>query len=170
VTTVSRGYRPWVLDPVFVDRSAPRAEFARAMIKRGPSVVRLNSAEFSALSGVEPSREAIAAFARSHKTVIAMSGETDLVSDGERIAAIENGHALMGKVTAMGCAGSALVAACLAVEADAWRAAAAAQIIIGVAGELAGAKAEGPGSFATAIIDALYNLDGLALVDRARVK
>ena len=42
------------------------------------------------------------------------------------LRAIANGHPLMAKVTAMGCAGSALVAACLAVEPDAFRAAVAA--------------------------------------------
>ena len=75
----------------------------------------------------------------------------------------------MAKVTAMGCAASALVAACLAVEPDAWRATAGALVMIGVAGELAAAKAEGPGSFAVAIIDALHNLDGPTLVARAKV-
>ena len=100
---------------------------------------------------------------------MALSGETDLVTDGERVAAIANGHPLMAKVTAMGCAGSALVAACLAVEPDAFRAAVAALVIIGVAGELAAEKSSGPGSFAVAIIDALYNLDGPTLVARAKV-
>ena len=75
----------------------------------------------------------------------------------------------MAKVTAMGCAGSALVAACLAVEPDAFRATAAALLIIGVAGEMAAEKAAGPGSFAVAIIDALYNLDGPTLIARAKV-
>jgi hydroxyethylthiazole kinase len=75
----------------------------------------------------------------------------------------------MAKVTAMGCAASALVAACLGVEPDPWRATAAALTIIGVAGELAAAKAEGPGSFAVAILDTLHNLDGPALVARAQV-
>ena len=131
--------------------------------------MRLNGAEFSALSGGKPSREALAAYARATKTVIGLSGETDLVSDGERLATIANGHALMAKVTAMGCAASALVAACLAVEQDAWRATAAALTMIGIAGELAAAKANGPGSFAVAIIDALYNLDGPTLMARAKV-
>ena len=36
--------------------------------------------------------------------------------------------------------------------------------MIGVAGELAAAKADGPGSFAVAIIDALYTLDGATLI------
>ena len=60
-------------------------------------------------------------------------------------------------------------AAALAVEPDAWRAASGALLMVGVAGELAAAKAEGPGSFAVAIIDALYNLDKPALIARAKV-
>ena len=40
---------------------------------------------------------------------------------------------------------------------------------MGVAGELAAAEAKGPGSFAVALIDALHNLDGPALIARARV-
>jgi hydroxyethylthiazole kinase len=41
---------------------------------------------------------------------------------------------------------------------------------MGVAGELAGEQSAGPGSFAVAIIDALHNLDGPALIARARVE
>src|SRR5437016_841033 len=37
--------RPWVLDPVFVDRSPPRTAFARALAAKKPTVVRLNRAE-----------------------------------------------------------------------------------------------------------------------------
>jgi hydroxyethylthiazole kinase len=109
------------------------------------------------------------AYAGDKNLTIGLSGATDWVADGERLATIANGHALMAKVTAMGCAGSALVAACLAVEADAWRATVAALIIIGVAGEVAAARVAGPGSFAVAIVDALYNLDGPTLVAHARV-
>ena len=69
----------------------------------------------------------------------------------------------------MGCAASALVAACLAVEPDAWRATSAALLIVGVAGEVAGGMAQGPGSFAVGFLDALYNLDGPTLIARARV-
>jgi hydroxyethylthiazole kinase len=167
--TARQGNVPWVLDPVFIDRSAPRATFARDLVARAPTAIRLNRAEFSALADSEPSREALAAYAREQKTVIALSGETDWIGDGERLASISNGHAFMSKVTAMGCAASALAAACVAVELDAWRATAGALVIIGVAGELAGAKAEGPGSFAVAILDALHNLDGTTLTARARV-
>ena len=169
IEAVAKAHKPWVLDPVFIDRSAARADFARALLARAPAVVRLNRAEFMALAGAEPSPEAIAGFARAHKTVIAVSGSTDVIAGGERLAAVANGDPLMAKVTAMGCAGSALVAAALAVEKDAWLAAAAAVLLTGVAGEVAAAKAEGPGSFAVAIIDALHRLDAAAIVSRAKV-
>ena len=169
VETATRGNLPWVLDPVFIDRSPARADFARQLVTRGPRAVRLNRTEFSALAGNEPTPAALAAFARDNKTVVGLSGETDLVADGARLSTIANGHLLMAKVTGMGCAASALVAACLAIEADAWRATATALLMLGVAGELAAAKANGPASFALALIDTLHSLDGPTLLAHARV-
>lgn len=169
VETAARQGLPWVLDPVFVDRSPARAEYARGLIARRPKAVRLNQAEFCALAGAEPTREAAAVYARAHGLVLGLSGPTDLVTDRERAAVIANGDPLMARVTAMGCAVSALVAACLALETDAWRATVGALVIAGVAGEVAAEKAHGPGSFAVAFLDTLYNLDGPTLIARARV-
>jgi hydroxyethylthiazole kinase len=42
-------------------------------------------------------------------------------------------------------------------------------IAIGIAGEVAAARARGPGSFASEIIDAVYALDRATLMSRARV-
>jgi len=157
--------KPWLLDPVFIERSPLRAEFARRLLNSGPSVVRLNRAEFAAL---DPTGGPPECFATAHRTVVALTGEADVVVDGTRRIAILNGDPLMGLVTAMGCAGSALLSAALAVEADAWLAAVAALAVLGVAGEIAAEGARGPGSFAGAIIDALYALDRAAF--RARLK
>lgn len=168
VRTAARENIAWVLDPVFIDRSAARAAFARELAARGPQAMRLNCAEFSTLSGSEPTQEALAAYARDNKMVVGLSGAADWIGDGERFITIANGHPLMAKVTAMGCAVSALVAACLAIEPDAWRATAAALAMIGVAGELAASRAEGPGSFAVGILDSLHNLDGPALIARLK--
>jgi hydroxyethylthiazole kinase len=160
---------PWVLDPVFVDRSAPRAAFVRELVSRAPNVVRLNHAEFTALADHAPSYDTVKAYASKHRTIIGLSGETDLVTDGERVMNVANGHPLMTKVTAVGCASSALVAACLAVESDAWRATAAALVILGIAGETAAATAAGPGSFAVSLIDVLYQLDAATVIKQTRV-
>jgi hydroxyethylthiazole kinase len=160
----------WVLDPVLIDRSQPRATYAADLVARGPRAVRLNGAEFAVLAGGAPDSEALRRFAVDAGTVIGLTGETDVVTDGARVAAIRNGHPLMARVTAMGCVASALVAACLAVEGDAWLATAAALLAIGVAGEAAAAHARGPGSFATEILDALDRLDRDALLARAKVQ
>lgn len=169
VEAASRRGLPWVLDPVFVDRAPQRAAYARDLIFLKPSSVRLNHAEFAALAGGPSSPDAVAAFARGRGFAIGLSGKTDLVADGARAAAIANGHPLMAKVTAMGCAVSSLVAACLAVEEDAFLATAAALTMAGVAGEQAAATAQGPGSFAVAILDAIHNLDETTIGARARI-
>ncbi len=130
--------------------------------------MRLNPAEFAPLFGGDPAEEAASRVAEACATVVALTGGTDIVTDGPRRVAIRNGHSLMGLVTAMGCAASALLGAALAVETDAWLAAVAALAALGVAGEVAGATARGPGSFAAAIIDALHSLDRATL--RARIK
>src|SRR6185295_18207766 len=33
---------PWVLDPVFIDRSEPRAAYARSLVAQKPRAIRLN--------------------------------------------------------------------------------------------------------------------------------
>ncbi|HEU4660997.1 MAG TPA: hydroxyethylthiazole kinase [Pseudolabrys sp.] len=169
VASAAQAGKRWVLDPVFIDRAGGRAEFARALMKQSPAALRLNHAEFSVLSGTGDNREALMDYARAQSVVVALSGKTDLVADALRIATISNGHSLMARVTAMGCAASALVGACLAVEDDAWHACAAALLILGVAGEVAAGNAKGPGSFAAEILDAIFSLDGKAITQRAKV-
>ncbi|HZP76328.1 MAG TPA: hydroxyethylthiazole kinase [Pseudolabrys sp.] len=161
---------PWVLDPVFVDRSPPRAGFAKELVDRQPAVVRLNAAEFAALAGTTPEADAPSRYAQDHDVVIALSGRADRVTDGARSAGVHNGHEWMSRVTAMGCAGSALLAACLAVESDAWQASIAAMLILGIAGEVAADRAKGPGSFAAAILDAVHALDRVTILQHAKVE
>jgi hydroxyethylthiazole kinase len=160
--------KPWVLDPVFVHASPFRLELACLCLAGCPAVLRCNAAEFEALAGVAPEPDSIRDFAHAHGTVVALSGATDLVTDGERVIRIGNGHPLMARVTAMGCAATALVAAFAAVYADPVEAAAAALIVTGVAGEVAAERAQGPGTFQPAFLDALYDLDPSTLAARAR--
>jgi hydroxyethylthiazole kinase len=163
-----QGGKPWVLDPVFIERSPARAQFAQSLVGRRPTVLRLNHHEFAALAGGDAAGDAPARFAKQHHTIVALTGATDVVTDGERSAKVNNGDALMGLVTGTGCAGAALVAAALAVERDPFPATIAALVLLGVAGEVAAEGASAPGRFASWIIDALYDLDGATL--RARTK
>jgi hydroxyethylthiazole kinase len=159
----------WVLDPVLIDRSPERAKYAHTLVDAVPKAIRLNAAEFTTLSGRGAEPESVADFARGYGPVVALSGATDYVSDGSRSLSVANGHPLMAKVTAMGCAASALVAACMAVEPDALVGTAAGLLMLGVAGDIAARDTKGPGSFAVAIIDALHSLDARALKTEGRV-
>jgi hydroxyethylthiazole kinase len=147
--------RPWVLDPVKVDRSGDRRAFAQRLLDLGPSVLRCNVAERPHLDV-------------GGRTVVAMTGEVDhVVGDGRELR-IAGGSVLMDRVTAMGCAGSALVAGFLAVEPDPFAAATAALLVVKVAGAIAAAEARGPGSFVPAFLDAVYALDAQTLERHAR--
>ncbi|HVY58725.1 MAG TPA: hydroxyethylthiazole kinase [Xanthobacteraceae bacterium] len=160
---------PWVLDPVLIDRSESRAVFARSLVAKRPRAIRLNAAEFAALAGYEAEGGRIARYAGENGVTVGLTGPIDLVSDGTRTASLANGDPRMAKITAMGCAASALVAACLAVEDDAWRATVSGLTFLGVAGDLAGADAQGPGTLAVSLLDALHRLDRETLLSRARI-
>ncbi len=161
--------KPWVLDPVFIDRSEPRAAYARSLIAQRPRAIRLNRAEFAVLAGADADDATLTRYALDTLAVMALTGTIDRVTDGTQSVAIENGHPLMARVTAMGCAASALVAAFVAVESDPFVASAAACLCFGVAGGIAGERASGPGSFPAALLDALYALDEKTLTEKARV-
>ncbi len=156
---------PWVLDPVFIDRSPVRAGFAREIAALGPALVRGNAGEIAVL-GEDADAGALALRLGA---VIAATGGTDRITDGRDTVGIANGHSLMASVTGMGCAGAAVTAAFLAVGDEPLAATASALLVLGVAGEIAAETARGPGSFAPAYLDALHHLDASDLSIRARI-
>jgi hydroxyethylthiazole kinase len=157
--------RPWVLDPVKVERSGHRRDFALGLLMHKPTVLRGNHGEIASLAGGEVPEAA----ARRLGGIVAATGAADIVTDGHRTIELANGSPLMDRVTAMGCACSALLGAFLAVERDPLLAAAAALLAYGVAGEVAGERARGPGSFVPEFLDALHGLDESLLIERGRV-
>lgn len=165
IVEIRAAAKPFVLDPVLIDRSPPRTAYVRGLLSHRPTAIRMNAAEFNALSGEETPQ----AFAKQQRTIVAITGETDLVTDGERTFWIANGHPLMARVTAMGCAESALVAAALALHPDPLMAVGAALLMFGIAGDIAGETANGPGTFGVHILDALFNLDPATILARAKV-
>jgi hydroxyethylthiazole kinase len=175
---------PWVLDPVAIGSLPVRTALAHDLAAMTPTVVRANASETLALTsgsgggrGVEatdgPEAALIAArpFARDRGIVVAVSGPTDLVTDGERTIAVANGHPLLTRVTGAGCALGAVVAAFCASAGDrsALEAATAAHVVVGIAAERAAARSAGPGSFAVQLLDALDTVDQQEVADRARI-
>jgi len=147
---------PWVLDPVAVGGLPWRTAVARELL----ALAAPGAGGRGADSVDSPADALVVArrLAREHGCVVAISGEVDHLTDGERVLRLANGHAWMTKVTGVGCALGALVAACAAVTDDALTAAGAATAALTVAAERAAAVTEGPGTFAARLLDELSTL------------
>jgi hydroxyethylthiazole kinase len=173
---------PVVLDPVGAGATSYRTETAKRILDRvDVAVLRGNAGEVATLVGVEAevrgvesiaagddAAEIARAAAASLGLVASVTGAVDHVSDGERVAAIANGHPLLAAVTGTGCMSSAITGCFLAVD-EPFDAATAALVALGVAGEDAARDAKGPGSFHAGLYDALAALDPASLDGRARV-
>ncbi len=162
--------KPWVLDPVFVERSPIRLDLARRLAEADPAVIRLNRPELAAMTGMEGDDPVAEAYALSTLSTVARTGDVDFVTDGARSVRVSGGHPLMALVTATGCATGALTAGFLAVEPDAVVAAAACLAFVAAAAERAGAAAAGPGSFSPLFIDALNRLTPAEIGASARIR
>ncbi|MBB6011994.1 hydroxyethylthiazole kinase [Aquamicrobium lusatiense] len=155
VDVAAKQGRPWTLDPSHCDYSPPRAAFAQDLLTRGPAVLRANAAEFDLLSvpaGV----------------VAVRTGRQDRIAYNGSAFSVVNGHPLTALVTGTGCLSGAVIAAFLAIEPDPYLAACAAMLAFGVAAEMAGTAAAGPGSFEPALLDALANLEGAHILSFAK--
>ncbi|RFM29144.1 hydroxyethylthiazole kinase [Deminuibacter soli] len=165
--------RPWVLDPVGAGATSYRNEVLRELLKYSPAVIRGNASEILALASIESatkgvdsqhsSEQALDAAKRLSEAVncvVVVSGAVDYIVQGDRVTAIANGHPLMAKVTGMGCTATAITGAfCATAPQKPYQSAVAAMALMGIAGELAAAKAAGPGSVQQYFLDALYTLD-----------
>ena len=175
---------PVVLDPVGAGATVFRTETVSSILNQGlVTVVRGNASEITSVSGAQGSTRGVDSvlnaedhwdtarrLALKRKLVVWMSGKTDVVTDGQRMVLIHNGHALMGKVTGMGCTASAITGAFLAVNRDPLLGCAHAAVCMGVSGEIAAERGAAPGSFKSAFLDALYSLSEDEIANRMHVE
>jgi hydroxyethylthiazole kinase len=163
---------PWILDPVGVGATPYRRAVNGELATLGPAVIRGNASEVLALAGaagggqgvdatdaVDDAVAGAKALAKERGTVVAISGATDVITDGRRVARLSDGHPMMAKVTGMGCTATAIIGAFLAAEPDPFWAATYGLAALGVAGATAAERARGPGSLQLEILDALHLLD-----------
>jgi len=174
---------PVILDPVGSGATRLRTESARKLSgELSVSVVRGNASEVLSLAGgdsktkgvdsihsVEDAAEAAVILSREMGTVLAITGPVDLVTDGDRVLRVRNGHELMGYVTGTGCMATAIIGAFLAVDSDPVEATATALAYFGLAGEKAAAGAQAPGGFQVGLLDALYTITGEELAGGAKI-
>lgn len=168
--------KPWVLDPVAVGIGSLRTELLRQLKEYKPSVIRGNASEIIALAGlwglaggadksnvrgvdttdaVTAAKAASVALAKWTGGAVAVSGKTDLITDGSAIAFSHGGSHFMEKITGSGCSLGGVVAV-YATAASPFIAALTATAVYNLAGSRAENKVEGPGNFQATFLDELY--------------
>jgi len=183
---------PLIFDPVGVSATFSRMTVALSIVEKcHPAVIRGNASEIMALSSavrhhsadrsknecqystgidsVSLSSEAVdcaVELASATNSTVCVSGETDYVTDGKRLAKIQNGASIMRYVTGLGCTATSLIGAFASVNHDYFSATISAMAVMAVAGELAASESKGPASFQTSFIDCLYLLSGEEIRDK----
>lgn len=163
--------KPWVLDPVAVGALSYRTQFVRELLLQQPTIIRGNGSEILALAGhstvvrgadsTDSSDAALDAaywLAWQHRTIVAVTGQVDYVTDGEYCWSLPWGDALMTRVVGTGCALSAVVAGFCAQSDNPLNATAAACAVMAMAGGHAARHCNGPGSFVPLFLDTLYQM------------
>ncbi len=173
---------PVILDPVGVGATKLRTESAHQILEEVKiSIIRGNSAEISVMSGYECEIKGVESIqvdgdinnfskelAQTKNCIVAVTGKEDIVTDGNRLGKIRNGSYHLSTITGSGCMATTMTAIFNSVQKDPFIAAAEGLLVFGIVGELAGEKAEGPGSFHVNIYDALANLDKETIMKRAK--
>ena len=163
---------PIILDPVGSGATPLRTNSAKQIIDQTKiRVIRGNASEILSLRhensktkgvdsihSVDEAADTARILAEELQTTLAITGPVDLITDGQRVVRVSNGHPLMGYVTGTGCTATTAIGAFLAVDSDPVSATATALAFFGLAGEVAGQSASAPGSFMIQMLDALYTI------------
>lgn len=166
--------KPIVIDPVAAGAISRKTEVLEELINcGGVTIIKGNMGEIKSLAGYagkvrgvdsvddgDDGAEACISLARKYKTIVAATGETDIVSDGTKTCLLDNGSSMLTLVSGTGCMVGALTAATAGAYEDYFTATAAAIMAMGLAGEMAAKSLPRPlpGSFKVKLLDAIYEL------------
>ena len=181
--------KPWVLDPVGIGLSEMRTQILNQLKIYKPSIVRGNASEIIALAKlwgllnaseaenfygvdskekVSAAKEAAIALAKFTGGAVAVSGEEDLVTDGNEEILCAGGSELFTKITGSGCALGGVMAIFLTV-ATPFISALTATTMFNLAGTKAAANSNAPASFKINFLDNLYELTAQEVSENFRV-
>ncbi len=177
---------PWIIDLVGIGCSSFRLELANELIQKySPDVIKGNRSEIFALCGIASHAEGVDSSdgtdisvctkmaekaASAYSAVVMMTGETDIITDGNKTVYVKNGDSLMTYVTGTGCVLGALTG-CFLTAANAFDSAVSATVTMGIAGEQAAEifrKDKSISRFAGSIIDGLFSADIDIYINKAR--
>lgn len=184
---------PIVLDPVGAGATTYRTAMAKKLIKElNISIIKGNISEVSTLYGIDAKTKGVDAeepidspensmeskieiakrLALKLNCVIAVTGATDIITDGIKVYTVENGHAIMSRITGTGCMCTSLIGSYAAVSNNPLDAALAGILSMGITGEIAREQVtlnnKGTGSLRVEIINGIYNLNKEIILKRGK--
>ncbi|WP_457943519.1 hydroxyethylthiazole kinase [Caproiciproducens sp. LBM24188] len=182
---------PVVFDPVGAGASELRNKTVERILREVKvSVLRGNMSEIRFLAGLHATTKGVDASdadlqggleigrsiaettAKKYGCVVAITGPTDILSDGRRTILLQNGTKLLSNVTGTGCMCTSLVGSFCGASKDFLAAAAGGVLCMSLAGELAAEQAgeTGNGSFHMAIFDAVSKMTAATMERRAKIE
>lgn len=180
---------PVVFDPVGAGASKLRNETAAKLLGEVTlAAVRGNISEIRFLAGLQShtkgvdasdadimgtgdAKQAAKSLAKRTNGIVAITGATDIVTDGEKVVSLSNGVPMLGSLTGTGCMCSSLIGCYLGANPkEPFESVTAALLSMGIAGEIAHERAGhlGSGSFRAALHDAMSRMDAATLEERAK--
>ena len=178
---------PVVFDPVGAGASSFRNDTTKQILNNVKvDIIRGNLSELSYIAGISSTTKGVDAsdedlkndsvhvaksVATKYKCIVAITGAIDVITDGEKVVKISNGHKLLSRVTGTGCMTSALVGSFAGVTTNYFDACVAGVLSMCLAGEIAYKVAGniGTGSFHIAIIDALSRINSNDIKELANI-
>lgn len=175
---------PIVFDPVGAGATALRNNSAKTILSELEiAIIRGNAGEILSLMGAEGKVrgvdsmdtigdriDLVTSYARETNRVIAVTGVTDIITDGNRTAKVNNGHQMMGQITGTGCAATTSVACFAGAVENPFDAALGGIIALGIAGENAAELCSGPGTFVPHFLDSLAALDNSVIMEKTKAE
>ncbi|MCB2352558.1 hydroxyethylthiazole kinase [Clostridium estertheticum] len=185
---------PVILDPVGAGATSYRTEVCKRIISEVKlAVIRGNLSEIKTIYGIDTrtrgvdasesfnvssdeftkTKEMARKFAIKFGTVLAITGEVDIITDGKTLYTTSNGHKIMSRVTGTGCMCTAVIGCYLGAGENNLIAALAGVVSMGIAGETAyerlDKRIEGSGTFRVKMIDVMYNLCDIEINKRSKI-
>ena len=187
---------PVILDPVAAGGTSLRRETAKRLLREVRfSVIRGNVSEIRSLAGENVTGKGVDAaaldaitdenlpgavsrirqLAEQTGSVIAVSGKTDVISDGTRTVLVRNGCAAMSRITGSGCMVTSLIGCfCGAAPELPLEAAVTGMTVMGIPGEAAEKRmlknGTGNATFRNDLIDAVFNFTEKQLMEDMKVE
>lgn len=165
--------KPVILDPVGVFATKARTNLTNKLLNEVKfDVVKGNVSEIKFIGGFDVKGKGVDSFddetdcteiikkvAKKLECVVAATGKTDIITDGDKVYKINNGTEKLKSITGTGCMSASLIASFLGCDENTLECATMGVLTMSLCGELADSQNPAIGSFKVSLMDEVYSLN-----------